>query len=238
MTSSIYRAISEVIEGTVKQYLFGPSLPRQLLPQETKSSGKKVCYITIPWQLFNSSLHVQVHTDVYGLLLPDQYHSPTAKKKNTHPPKSHDNHMTTSDVTVITSDPSGTTSVSETPRHDRSSPASTSSPSRRRGGRREGKEGGKREERRRNRRSVVVGSNEGEKSLAETEVQVICPSNKFPSSLSCVASFNSPLSLYQVLSVSPESKGDGSEVMVTESGRVSDLVRQFDETDGESQVSQ
>lgn len=181
---------------------------------------------------------------MYGLLLPDQYHSPTAKKKKTHTPKSHDNHMTSSDVTIITSDPSGATSVSETtevPHHDHSSsPASVSSSPRRRGGRREGKEGGRREERRRNRRSVVVGSNEGEKNLAETEVQVIRPSKQLPSYFSlpsCVACFIIPLSLFQVLSVSPESKGDGSEVMVTESGRVSDLVRQFDETDGDSQAS-
>ena len=40
----------------------------------------------------------------------------------------------------------------------------------------------------------------------------------------------------QVLSRSTESKGEGSDVMVIESGRVSGLVHQFDESDGPSQV--
>ena len=38
--------------------------------------------------------------------------------------------------------------------------------------------------------------------------------------------------------MNPESKGEGSKVMVMESGRVSDLVRQFDDTDDPIEVSE
>ena len=58
-----FRAISAVIEGSVKQYLFGPSSPRQQLPAETdstKSSSNKVCSLSI--------FHYIIMTSFYGVL--------------------------------------------------------------------------------------------------------------------------------------------------------------------------
>ena len=167
-----------MIEGSVKQYLFGPPSPRQQLPAETdsiKSSSNKVCYLHFVYYDFPhvsiiSSLHhsnqavvcvyMYIQTDVYGLLLPNKCDSPAAKKRKPHRSMSHESHKTAGDIITVTSDPGATATV-ELRHHDHSSPTEVSS-----------------------------------------------------------------------------SKRESSEVVGVESGRVSDLVRQFDDTDIPDEVRQ
>ena len=115
---------------------------------------------------------------MYGLLLPKQCNSPAAKKKKPHPPKSCDDHVTTDDITTMTSDPiargRNETGVVQLRRQNYLSPdkggVSQREGERRREGkrRREGEREGegrrkgreRREGGRRNRQSVVVGDDE------------------------------------------------------------------------------
>ena len=108
---------------------------------------------------------------MYGLLLPNQCESPAAKRKKPHPPKSHDSHKTTDDITAIPSDPGSTpgeaTGVQLRHHHHRDHLSSeTVGVTRREGGRR-------REERKQYCRTVMVESEEGEGGLDSTTVQVL-----------------------------------------------------------------
>ena len=96
---------------------------------------------------------------MYGLLLPNQCDSPTAKRKKPHPSKSRDDHMTTSDVTTINPDPG--VGISERSGQGRKGERRPEKRERRRS------DGGTR-----NRQSVVVG---GDVTEGDTEVQVSAP---------------------------------------------------------------
>ena len=112
--------------------MFGPPSPRQQLPSETgvnkppsgmvssqrytNASSLHHHYYTIITSsllhhhyiiIITSSLHhhIQAPTDVYGLLLPNKSDS-SANKTKPHPPESRDDHMTSDDITAMTSDPS------------------------------------------------------------------------------------------------------------------------------------
>ena len=122
---------------------------------------------------------------MYGLLLPNKSDS-SANKTKPHPPESRDDHMTSDDITAMTSDPSIT-------RRDRG------------------------RERRRNRQSVIVGTDDDGHDVKVHH-------------LVCVRVIVEPLQ------VRSESKGGRSDVVMLEGGKVSSLVRQFDDVDSPSQV--
>ena len=124
---------------------------------------------------------------MYGLLLPNKSDS-SANKTKPHPPESRDDHMTSDDITAMTSDPSIT-------RRDRG------------------------RERRRNRQSVIVGTDDGGRDVKVHSHHLVCVRV-----------------IVEPLQVRSESKGGRSDVVMLEGGKVSSLVRQFDDVDSPSQV--
>ena len=123
--------------------------------------------------IITSSLIIfQAQTNVYGLLLPSKSDSSSSESKP-HPQKSRDDHVTTDDITTVTSEPTVASGGNELAtgapvqlRREHKSQSSGEVVERR--GRREG-ERGRREEGRRNRQSVVVEGNMEENG---SEIQV------------------------------------------------------------------
>ena len=131
------------------------------------------CEQQLYYAIITSSLILfQTQTNVYGLLLPSKSDSSSYESKP-HPQRSRDDHVTTDDITTVTSEPtvrgSGNELATEAPvQLQREHKSQSSGEVEVRRGRREG-ERGRREEGRRNRQSVVV---EGDMEENGSEIQV------------------------------------------------------------------
>lgn len=131
------------------------------------------CEQQLYYAIITSSLIIfQARTNVYGLLLPSKSDSSSSESKP-YPQRSRDDHVTTDDITTVTSEPTvaggGNELATAAPvqlRREHKSQSSGEVVERR--GRREG-ERGRREEGRRNRQSVVV---EGDVEENGSKIQV------------------------------------------------------------------